>query len=156
MATTIARSDQHVATTVRRLRNYVNGTWIEAGASTQEVRNPANNQVLAQVPLSTKDDVERAVAAARAAFPSWRATPVLERTRYFFKVRNIMEDHFEELAQILVSEVGKALPDARLEIRRAMEMVEVATGKTTKVDTDHVYVLNRSHNWSADSKWIAF
>jgi malonate-semialdehyde dehydrogenase (acetylating) / methylmalonate-semialdehyde dehydrogenase len=128
MATTIARSDQHLATTVRRLRNYVNGAWVDAGATTQEVRNPANNQVLAQVPLSTKDDVEHAVAAARAAFPAWRATPVLERARYLFKLRNIMEDHLEELAQILVSEVGKALPDARLEIKRAMEMVEVATG----------------------------
>ncbi|MGH2391427.1 MAG: CoA-acylating methylmalonate-semialdehyde dehydrogenase, partial [Chloroflexota bacterium] len=48
--------------------------------------------------------------------------------RYLFKVRNLMEDHLEELAQVLVSEVGKALPDARLEIKRGIEMVEVATG----------------------------
>ncbi|HVC79491.1 MAG TPA: CoA-acylating methylmalonate-semialdehyde dehydrogenase [Chloroflexota bacterium] len=128
MATTVTRSEQHTATSVRKLRNYVDGQWVEAGSDTLEVRNPATNQVLAQVPLSTKDDVERAVAAARAAFPAWRATPVLERARYLFKVRQLMEEHLEELAQILVSEVGKALPDARLEIKRGIEMVEVATG----------------------------
>ena len=128
MATTVTRSEQHTSTSVRKLRNYVDGQWVEAGTSTLEVRNPATNQVLAQVPLSTKDDVERAVAAARAAFPAWRATPVLERARYLFKVRQLMEEHLEELAQILVSEVGKALPDARLEIKRGIEMVEVATG----------------------------
>jgi len=131
MATTVTRSEQHTATTVRRLRNYVDGQWIEAGSDTLEVRNPATNHVLAQVPLSTKEDVERAVAAARAAFPAWRATPVLERARYLFKVRNLMEEHLEELAQILVSEVGKALPDARLEIKRGIEMVEVACGMPT-------------------------
>ncbi|HEY8286083.1 MAG TPA: CoA-acylating methylmalonate-semialdehyde dehydrogenase [Chloroflexota bacterium] len=131
MATTVTRSEQHTSTTVRKLRNYVNGQWVEAGSGTLEVRNPATNQVLAQVPLSTKDDVERAVAAARAAFPAWRATPVLERARYLFKVRQLMEEHLEELAQILVSEVGKALPDARLEIKRGIEMVEVATGMPT-------------------------
>ncbi|MGH2409508.1 MAG: aldehyde dehydrogenase family protein, partial [Chloroflexota bacterium] len=103
MATTVTRSEQHTSTTVRKLRNYVNGQWVEAGLDTLEVRNPATNQVLAQVPLSTKDDVERAVAAARAAFPAWRATPVLERARYLFKVRQLMEDHLEEWAQVLVS-----------------------------------------------------
>jgi len=128
MATTVARSEQHPTTTARRLKNYVGGQWVDAGSATQDVRNPANNQILAQVPLSTTDDVERAVAAARAAFPAWRATPVLERSRYLFKVRHLMEDHLEELAQLLVSEVGKALPDARLEIKRGIEMVEVAIG----------------------------
>ncbi len=128
MATTVTRSDQQVHTTVRRLRNYVNGQWVDAGSNTLEVRNPATNTVLALVPLSTTEDVERAVSAARAAFPAWRATPVLERARYLFKLRTLMEEHLEELAQILVGEVGQALPDARLEIKRGMEMVEVACG----------------------------
>jgi malonate-semialdehyde dehydrogenase (acetylating)/methylmalonate-semialdehyde dehydrogenase len=129
MATTVTRSGEYqTGAAVRRLKNYVNGAWIDAGSSTQDVRNPATNQVLAQVPLSTFEDVDRAVKAAQAAFPAWRATPVLERARYFFKLKNVMEDHFEELAQILVDEVGKALPDARAEIRRGIEMVEVATG----------------------------
>ncbi|MDB5075684.1 MAG: mmsA, partial [Chloroflexi bacterium] len=71
MATTIARESQQTGAQVRHLQNYVNGKWVDAGSARQEVRNPATNQVLATVPLSTKDDVERAVAAARAAFPAW-------------------------------------------------------------------------------------
>jgi malonate-semialdehyde dehydrogenase (acetylating)/methylmalonate-semialdehyde dehydrogenase len=128
MATTVARSDQQIGTPVRVLKNYVNAAWVEAGAETLDVRNPATNQVLARVPLSTAEDVDRAVKAARAAFPGWRATPVLERARYLFRFRQVLEEHFEELALILCDEVGKALPDARAEVRRAIEMVEVATG----------------------------
>ena len=115
--------------TVRRLRNYVNGAWADSDtAEWGAVRNPATGEMLARVPYSTSADVDRAVQAARAAFPAWRKTPPLERARYFFRVKNVMEEHLEELARILTSEVGKALPDSRLEVRRGIEMVEVATG----------------------------
>ena len=129
MATTVRSTDEQTSAATRLLRNYVHGQWQDlAGAETLEVRNPATGQILARVPLSTAADVDRAAAAARAAFPGWRATPVLERARYLFKFRNLLEEHLEELAVILVDEVGKALPDARAEIRRGIEMVEVATG----------------------------
>lgn len=129
MATTVRSTDEQTSAATRLLRNYVHGQWQEvAGAETLEVRNPATGAVLARVPLSTTADVDRAAAAARAAFPGWRATPVLERARYLFKFRDLLEEHLEELALILVDEVGKALPDARAEIRRSIEMVEVATG----------------------------
>jgi len=129
MATTVRSTEEQTSAATRLLRNYVHGQWQEvAGAETLEVRNPATGQILARVPLSTAADVGRAAAAARAAFPGWRATPVLERARYLFKFRNLLEEHLEELAVILVDEVGKALPDARAEIRRSIEMVEVATG----------------------------
>ena len=126
MATTVTRSDKQTFTPVRLLKNYVNGQWVEADPRTLDVRNPGTNEVLAHVPLSGADDVDRAVAAARAAFPGWRATPVLERARYLFRFRNLLEEHFEELAVILTDEVGKAMPDSRLEVRRAIEMVEVS------------------------------
>ena len=133
MATVISSERQQSSSTVRVLQNYVNGKWVDSDSTSQlDVRNPATGQLLARVPLSTKEDVNRAVAAARAAFPSWRATPVLERARYLFKMKNVMEDHFEELALILVEELGKALPDARAEIRRGIEMVEVATGMPSR------------------------
>ena len=128
MATTVAQDTRQAESTTRLLKNYVNGQWVAAGSATLDVRNPATGELLAHVPLSSREDVDRAAQAARAAFPSWRRTPVLERARYFFKVRNLMEEHLEELALILVEEVGKALPDARAEVRRGMEMVEVATG----------------------------
>jgi len=117
------------AATARRLQNYIGGQWVDATpVEWGAVTNPATGEILAAVPYSSAADVERAVDAARAAFPAWSERPPLERARYLFKVKNIMEDHFEELAAILTSEVGKALPDSRLEVRRGIEMVEVATG----------------------------
>jgi len=117
------------ASTARRLRNYIGGRWVDAEpVEWGTVTNPATGETLAQVPYSGAADVERAVDAARAAFPAWSERPPLERARYLFKVKNIMEDHFEELATILTDELGKVLPDSRLEVRRGIEMVEVATG----------------------------
>ena len=114
---------------VRRLQNYIGGQWVDATpVEWGAVTNPATGEVLAAVPYSSAGDVERAVDAARAAFPAWSERPPLERARYPFKVKNIMEDHLEELAVILTDELGKVLPDARLEVRRGIEMVEVATG----------------------------
>ncbi len=117
------------AATARRLQNYIGGQWVDATpVEWGAVTNPATGEVLAAVPYSSAGDVERAVDAARAAFPAWSERPPLERARYLFKVKNIMEEHFEELAVILTDELGKVLPDARLEVRRGIEMVEVATG----------------------------
>src|SRR5215203_6199676 len=116
-------------TGVRTLENYVGGRWVEAQtAEHQEVRNPATDEVLAHVPLSNAADVDSAVAAAAAAFPDWRATPPQERARYFFKFRSLLEEHREELARLVVTEMGKTLDDARGEVQRAIENVETACG----------------------------
>jgi len=111
------------------LKNYVNGRWSES-TSTQilDVFNPAKGEVIAQVPLSTREEVRGAVQAAKNAFKDWRETPPLSRTRYLFRLKNLMEERFEELARILVQEEGKTIDEARGEIRRGIENVEVATG----------------------------
>ncbi len=117
---------------VQTLRNYVGGRWVTAEASsTQEVRNPATDEVLARVPLSGPSDVDAAVVAAAAAFPSWRATPPQERARYFFKLRHLLDEHREELARLIVSEMGKTLDDARGEVQRGIDNVETACGIPT-------------------------
>ena len=120
---TAARTD------VATLQNYVGGRWIDAEASeTQEVRNPATDEVLARVPLSGGADVEAAVAAAAAAFPAWRATPPQERARLFFTLRGLLVEHREELARLIVTEMGKTLDDARGEVQRGIDNVETACG----------------------------
>jgi len=122
-------SETQGASPTRRLRNYVGGAWVEAQpVEWGTVTNPATGEVLTAVPYSSAGDVDRAVKAAQAAFPVWSERPPLERARCLFTVKNIMEEHCEELAAILTSEVGKTLADARLEVRRGIEMVEVATG----------------------------
>jgi malonate-semialdehyde dehydrogenase (acetylating)/methylmalonate-semialdehyde dehydrogenase len=114
---------------VRTLQNYVGGAWV-ASASTeiQEVRNPATDELLARVPLSAASDVDAAVQAARAAYPAWRRTPPQERTRPLFRLRALMEQHREELARLIVTEMGKTLDDARGEVQRGIDNVETACG----------------------------
>jgi malonate-semialdehyde dehydrogenase (acetylating)/methylmalonate-semialdehyde dehydrogenase len=116
-------------TDVKLVQNYVGGSWTEAEpGETQDVKNPATDEVLARVPLGTAGDVERAVQAAQAAFPAWRATPPQERARYFFKLRTLLDEHKEELARLVTTEMGKTLDDARGEAQRAVENVETACG----------------------------
>ncbi|MFM8560045.1 MAG: aldehyde dehydrogenase family protein, partial [bacterium] len=80
---------------VPTLRTYVGGQWLESRATTTaEVRNPATNDVIARVPRGGAEDVDRAVRAAQAAFPAWRATPPVNRVRPLFRFRELLETHF--------------------------------------------------------------
>jgi len=109
--------------------NYVNGAWqVPAHSGEQDVNNPATGEVLARVPLSTVEEVDSAVRAAEAAFQTWRRVPATQRIQYLFKLKALMEEHFDELARSITIENGKILDDARGEMRRAVENVEVACG----------------------------
>src|SRR5438477_7066810 len=112
----------------RLLGNYIDGDWRPAAAADQlDVTNPATGEVLARVPLSGADDVGAAVAAARAAFPAWRSRSTIERARWLFGFRQVLEAHQDEIARAVTREMGKTFPDARAEVGRAIEMVEAAT-----------------------------
>lgn len=114
---------------VQVLKNYIDGYWVESQSTRLlDVHNPATGEVIAKVPMSTKIEVNEAVAAAKSAFEEWRETPPYTRARYMFRLRNLMEERFEDLAQILVKEHGKIIDEARGEVRRAIENVEVAAG----------------------------
>jgi malonate-semialdehyde dehydrogenase (acetylating)/methylmalonate-semialdehyde dehydrogenase len=114
---------------VPALPNFVGGVWV-ASTSTEsvDVINPATGELLARTPLSTASDVDRAVQAAAAAFPAWRRTPAGERVQYLFKMRTLIEEHLEELARLITTENGKTLGEARAELRRGIENIEVACG----------------------------
>jgi malonate-semialdehyde dehydrogenase (acetylating)/methylmalonate-semialdehyde dehydrogenase len=115
-----------------RIRNYINGQWADATSTDwQDVVNPATAEVLASVPLSGGRDVDAAAKAAHAAFLSWRDTPPGDRIQYLFKMKQVLEDNFEDLARVLTMENGKTLADARGELRRGIENVEVACGIPT-------------------------
>lgn len=116
-------------TGVERLRNYVNGEWIDVdAANVQEVRNPATGEVIAETPLGSAEDVDRAVRAAHGAYDSWRRVPPVVRARYLFELKNLLERNFEELSATLTREHGKTLLEARGSVRRGIECVEVAAG----------------------------
>jgi len=114
------------------MKNYIDGEWVSSASTTfGDVTNPAKGEKIATVAYGTAADVDRAVAAARAAFPSWRETPPLTRARYLFRLKDAFEEQFEEIAEVLTTEHGKAIDEARGEVRRMIENVEHATGVTT-------------------------
>jgi malonate-semialdehyde dehydrogenase (acetylating) / methylmalonate-semialdehyde dehydrogenase len=118
-----------VETATRTMKNYVGSAWTDAEATERlPVTNPATGETLADVPLSGAPDVDRAVHAAREAFPGWRATPPLERARACFEFKYLLEERKDDLARVVTQDNGKAAKDAAGEIRRGIECVEVATG----------------------------
>src|SRR4051812_28730527 len=115
-------------TDTRLLSNYIGGRWVASTASEElDVTNPATGESLARVPLSGPADVDAAVQAARAAFPAWRRRPTIERARWLFGFRQVVEAHADELARSVTREMGKTLRDARAEVGRAIEMIEAAS-----------------------------
>jgi malonate-semialdehyde dehydrogenase (acetylating)/methylmalonate-semialdehyde dehydrogenase len=115
------------ATAVKILPNYINGAWVPSASSELlDVQNPATGEVLSQVPLSGANDVDQAVQAARAAFPGWKAKSTIERARWLFGFRQLLEESKDRLAECVTLEMGKTFPDARAEVERMIEMVECA------------------------------
>jgi malonate-semialdehyde dehydrogenase (acetylating) / methylmalonate-semialdehyde dehydrogenase len=111
------------------LQNYVNGQWCDSTAAEfLNLGNPATGEKLARVPLSPAADIEQAAEMAAIAFQSWRRTPPVQRVQYLFRLKGLMEEQFEELSRTITIECGKTLDEARGELRRAIENVEVACG----------------------------
>jgi malonate-semialdehyde dehydrogenase (acetylating)/methylmalonate-semialdehyde dehydrogenase len=114
---------------ITRLTHYINGQWTDSRAGEwRDVVNPATGEALAQVPLADAREVNAAVEAASAAFPEWRRTPPEDRIQPLFRLKMLLEDHLEDIGRILTQENGKTLTEAKAEMRRAIENVEVACG----------------------------
>src|ERR687889_2674819 len=131
-----AREETRMQPSEKRLevRNLIGGEWEERdGRDTEPVYDPATGEILARTPLSTKDDVDRAVREAGEAFESWAATPVVERARVLFEFKALLEEHFEELRDLVTLENGKDAADAGGEVRRGIEVVEFACGMPTLI-----------------------
>ena len=109
------------------VRNYIDGKWIEPEhKGVLDVENPSTGELIAQCPLSTTIEVDRAVQSAKAAFPDWSQTPVTRRAEYLFALRELLKKDEENISRVLTEEMGKSLPDSRAEIKRALQNIEVA------------------------------
>src|SRR5215472_16471930 len=108
--------------------NYINGEWRKSAAECLNVINPATAEIIGRVPLSTAAEVDAAVEAADRVKNQWRRTPPGDRAQYLFALKQLLEDHIDELARTLVIENGKTFAEAKAEVRRAIENVEVACG----------------------------
>jgi alpha-ketoglutaric semialdehyde dehydrogenase len=117
-------------------KNFINGEWVESKSTKIfERRNPANHdEVVARIPLSTREEMKQAIAAAKAAFPAWRDTPAPGRGKILFQVVRIMEEQKEELARMLTREEGKVLKDALGEVQRAINIAEFMAGEARRIN----------------------
>lgn len=118
--------------TVQNIKNYINGEWIESKSTNIEpVYNPATGEVIANVPLSTAEELDHAVQVADAAFQEWKEVPVPRRARIMFKYQQLLVEHWDELAKLITIENGKNFTEAHGEVLRGIECVEFAAGAPT-------------------------
>ena len=111
------------------LKNYINGQWTESKSKTLlDVINPATGKSISKVPSGSKQDVDEAANAASGAWKSWRNTPATQRIQYLFKMKQILEDNTDEIAEICTNECGKTFAESKGEMIRAIENIEVACG----------------------------
>lgn len=108
---------------------FIGGEWQASSATdTSPVYNPSDGTQIAATPMGDATEVGRAIEAAHAAFPEWAETPAVDRARVLFVFKQLLEDHFEELSQIVTREHGKTLEESRGSVRRGIEVVEFACG----------------------------
>ncbi|OIR01867.1 putative 3-oxopropanoate dehydrogenase [mine drainage metagenome] len=123
---------------------WINGQRAQSASSRfADVTNPASGEVIRQVPLANRADIDNAVAAAKAAFPGWRDTPPLRRARILNKFRDLLETHRAELAQLASEEHGKTLEDAAGSVQRGIEVVEFAVGAPHLLKGEHAENVGR-------------
>src|SRR5215813_593166 len=122
------------ATAVSEIRvpHFIAGEWVNSKSTEwQDLVNPATHAPLGKVPLADAAEVNEAIEAAAAAFPEWRRTPPEDRIQPLFKLKMLLEEHIDEIARIITTENGKTFTEAKAEMRRAIENVEVACGIPT-------------------------
>ena len=126
------------------LKLWINGQYTESRSSRfGDVTNPALGTVIRQVPLANREDVEIAIAAAKSAFPGWRDTPPLRRSRILNKFRELLDLHRPELARLASEEHGKTLEDAAGSVQRGIEVVEFAVGAPHLLKGEHAENVGR-------------
>ena len=112
---------------VKKLSLFINGQYVESKTEKYtDAYNPSTGEVTAQVPCCTKDEVEAAVQAAKAAFPGWAATPVLKRAQILYRVRELILEHMDELTYLVAEENGKCWKEAEGDVLKAKEGTEQA------------------------------
>ena len=114
-------------TAIKDVPLLIDGQFVSSTSrESREVINPATQKVLARVPFATAEEVQRAVASAKAAFATWRKTPIGARARIFLRYQQLIREHVSELAALLTAEQGKTLADAEGDVFRGLEVVEHA------------------------------
>ncbi|WP_180540826.1 CoA-acylating methylmalonate-semialdehyde dehydrogenase [Nevskia soli] len=128
---------------VSRVSALVDGRLESPDRDLHPVNNPATGELIAEVSYAAAADVDRAVRSAHSAFLEWRDVPVVDRVQPLYRFKALLESHANELARILSTENGKTLDDAKAEVRRAIQMVEVACGMPSLMMGDSLENVSR-------------
>jgi alpha-ketoglutaric semialdehyde dehydrogenase len=124
---------------VKSYLNFIDGEWVPSASGKFSTNvNPATGEILGKVPQSTKEDVDRAVLAAKKAQKSWRLVPAPERAEVLYEVARLLKEKKEELAQILTTEMGKVISEARGEVQEAIDMAYYMAGEGRRLFGDTV------------------
>ena len=108
------------------VNNYIGGEFIEASGEKLDVYSPIDGSVISQVKLSTKEDLDKAVQAAKEAFLSWSNTTIKERVQVFFRYKQLLEDNMDELSKLVQEENGKTYDESKAEVLKSAELTEFA------------------------------
>jgi malonate-semialdehyde dehydrogenase (acetylating) / methylmalonate-semialdehyde dehydrogenase len=132
----------------KRLRYCVDNEWRESKTTKpyMPVTDSSTGTIIAEAPCCTVDEVNSAVAAAKAAFPGWSSRPVQQRVEVMFHFRALLEKHLDELTLSVATELGKNLDEARGDILKAMEVVEVACGAPILMQGDALMNVSTGHD----------
>ncbi len=132
----------------RKLLYCVDNQWRESKTAKpyMPVTDSSTGEVIAEAPCCTVEEVNSAVAAAKAAFPAWSARPVQQRTEVMFRFRTLLEAHLEELTRSVSRELGKNLEEARGDVIKAMEVVEMACGAPILMQGDALMNVSTGHD----------
>ncbi|MCG8532991.1 MAG: CoA-acylating methylmalonate-semialdehyde dehydrogenase [Desulfovibrionales bacterium] len=132
---------------MKTLKYCVNNEWIESKSNDfSPIMNPSTGEQIAQTPMCTMDEVNAAVAAAKAAFPAWSAKPVAVRTQVIFRFRELVNENFEELALMMSTEMGKNLNEAKGDVHKVVEACEVAVSAPMEIQGHSMMEATRSHD----------
>ena len=124
------------------VKNFINGQFDRNGQQEMNVISPLDGTIISTLPLSAASDVDQAVQAAKKAFPAWSGLTIKERIQVFFKYRSLLEEHMEELTELVHIENGKTHSEARAEVMKSMELCEFAVSMP-QIITNEVQEVSR-------------
>ncbi len=132
---------------IKKLCPYINGQYVESKTEKYtDTYNPSTGEVTAKVPCCTKEEVEAAVQAAKAAFPGWAATPVLKRVQILYRVRELILEHMDELTYLVAEENGKCWKEAEGDVLKAKEGTEQAISAPSLLQGESLMDASRGYD----------
>ena len=132
---------------MKRLKYFVNNEFVESTTDKYyDIHNPSTGEITGQAPCCTNDEVLAAIAAAKAAFPAWSATPAIRRAQILFKVRELLIEHMDELTHLVAEENGKVWAEAQGDVLKAKEGTELATQVTSLMMGDSTMDASRGYD----------